>query len=40
MGVDFDETFTPVAKLQSLHMMLALAAVTAQISVLGLGLAV
>ena len=27
-GVDFDETFTPVAKLQSLHMMLALTAST------------
>jgi len=26
-GVDFDETFAPVAKLQSLHMMLALAVV-------------
>jgi len=27
VGVNFDETFAPVAKLQSLHMMLALAAV-------------
>jgi len=27
VGVDFDETFAPVAKLQSLHMILALAAV-------------